>query len=323
MDRRAFLGTLAGSILAAPLAVEGQQAGKVYRIGFMSVGQPPRAWVVAFQEGLRARGYIDGRNVVIEYRFTDGSFDELPRLAAELVRFNVDVILAASAPATFAARSATAKVPIVFAGVYDPVEIGLVTSLARPGGNVTGLSQISVDFGGKRLELLRELVPTLRRVAILWHPANLTNLVQKKGVEVAAHTVGVDTKSVPVQDPNHFSSAFEDVRGADALMLMDDPLFIVRFHQLVELAVRSRLPAIAGLREYVDAGGLMSYGAERGDLYKRAAAYIDKILKGAKPADLPVEQPTKFDLVINLTTAKALGLTIPESFLLRADEIVE
>jgi len=323
MDRRAFLGTLAGSILAAPLAVEGQQAGKVYRIGFMSVGQPPRAWVVAFQEGLRARGYIDGRNVVIEYRFTDGSFDELPRLAAELVRFNVDVILAASAPATFAARSATAKVPIVFAGVYDPVEIGLVTSLARPGGNVTGLSQISVDFGGKRLELLRELVPTLRRVAILWHPANLTNLVQKKGVEVAAHTVGVDTKSVPVQDPNHFSSAFEDVRGADALMLMDDPLFIVRFHQLVELAVRSRLPAIAGLREYVDAGGLMSYGAERGDLYKRAAAYIDKILKGAKPADLPVEQPTKFDLVINLKTAKALGLTIPPSLLARVDQVIE
>jgi putative tryptophan/tyrosine transport system substrate-binding protein len=310
-------------LFAVTLAAEAQQTEKVYRIGFLRAGPPPREWVEAFKQGLRARGYIDGRNVVIEYRFTDGSVDELPRLAAELVRSNVDVILASAAPAAFAARSATTKVPIVFAGVYDPAEIGLVTSVARPGGNVTGLSQNSADFGGKRLELIKELVPKLRRVAILWHPANPTNLAQKKGVEVAARTVGVDTKSVPVQDPNHFGSAFDDARGVDALMQMDDPLFTTHFRQLAELAVRSRLPAIAGIREYVDAGGLMSYGADYADLYRRAATYVDKILKGTKPADLPIEQPSKFELVINRKTAKALGLTIPQSLLLRADQVIE
>src|SRR5262245_44542601 len=311
------------SLVLASLIAEGQQAGKVYRIGFLRAGSPPGSFVEAFQQGLAARGYIDGRNVVIEYRFTDGSFDDLPRLAGELVRSNVDVILASAAPAAFAARSATTKVPIIFVSVYDPVEIGLVTSVAHPGGNVTGLSQTSADLGGKRLELLKELVPKLKRVAILWHPANLTNLVQKKSVEVAARTVGVDTKSVPVQDPNHFGSAFEDARGVDALMQMDDPLFTTHFRQLAELAVRSRLPAIAGIREYVDVGGLMFYGADSRDLYRRAATYIDKILKGAKPADLPIEQPTKYELVINLKTAKALGLTMTQTLLLRADQVIE
>jgi ABC-type uncharacterized transport system substrate-binding protein len=314
---------LALSVVLAPLTDEAQPAGKGYRIGFLSAGPPPGEFVEAFQQGLGARGYIDGRNVVIEYRSTDGSFDELPRLAAELVRLNVDVILASGAPAAFAARSATTKVPIVFVRVYDPVEIGLVTSVARPGGNVTGLSQISADLGGKRLELLKELVPKLKRVAILWHPANLTNLVQKKSVEAAARTAGVDTKSVPVQDPNQFGSAFEDARGVDALMQMDDPLFITHRRRIAELAIRSRLPAIYGLRPSVDAGGLMSYGADSRDLYRRAATYIDKILKGAKPADLPIEQPTKFELVVNLKTAKAIGLTIPPTLLLRADQVIE
>jgi putative ABC transport system substrate-binding protein len=323
MRRIGLAVVLALSVVLAPLTDEAQPAGKVYRIGFLRAGQPPKTLVEAFQQGLRARGYIEGRNVVIEYRYTDGSFDELSRLAAELVRFNVDVILASGAPAAFAARSATTKVPIVFASVYDPVEIGLVTGLAHPGGNVTGLSQTSADLGGKRLELLKELLPKLKSVAILWHPANLTNLVQKKSVEVAARTLGVDTKSVPVQDPSQFGSAFEDARGVDALVQVDDPLLITHRRQLAELAVRSRLPAIAGLREYVDAGGLMSYGADHPDLYRRAATYIDKILKGAKPADLPIEQPTKFDLVINLKTAKALGLTIPQSLLVRADEIIQ
>jgi putative tryptophan/tyrosine transport system substrate-binding protein len=323
MRRIGLAVVLALSVVLAPLTDEAQPAGKVYRIGFLRAGQPPKTFVEAFQQGLRARGYIEGRNVVIEYRYTDGSFDELSRLAAELVRFNVDVILASGAPAAFAARSATTKVPIVFASVYDPVEIGLVTGLAHPGGNVTGLSQTSADLGGKRLELLKALLPKLKSVAILWHPANLTNLVQKKSVEVAARTLGVDTKSVPVQDPSQFGSAFEDARGVDALVQVDDPLLITHRRQLAELAVRSRLPAIAGLREYVDAGGLMSYGADHPDLYRRAATYIDKILKGAKPADLPIEQPTKFDLVINLKTAKALGLTIPQSLLVRADEIIQ
>ena len=323
MRRIGLAVVLALRVVLAPLTDEAQPAGKVYRIGFLRAGQPPKTFVEAFQQGLRARGYIEGRNVVIEYRYTDGSFDELSRLAAELVRFNVDVILASGAPAAFAARSATTKVPIVFASVYDPVEIGLVTGLAHPGGNVTGLSQTSADLGGKRLELLKELLPKLKSVAILWHPANLTNLVQKKSVEVAARTLGVDTKSVPVQDPSQFGSAFEDARGVDALVQVDDPLLITHRRQLAELAVRSRLPAIAGLREYVDDGGLMSYGADHPDLYRRAATYIDKILKGAKPADLPIEQPTKFDLVINLKTAKALGLTIPQSLLVRADEIIQ
>jgi len=322
MDRRAFVAGL-GAVLAAPRAAEAEQTGKVYRIGFLRAGQPPTTFVEAFQQGLRARGYIDGRNVVIEYRFTDGSFDELPRLAAELVRFNVDVIVASSAPAAFAARSATTKVPIVFVGVYDPLEIGLVTSLAHPGDNVTGLSQSSTDLGGKRLELIKELVPKLRRVAILWHPANLTNLVQKKGAEAAARTAGVDTKAVPIQDPNQFASAFEDARGVDGLMQMEDPLFTTHRRQLAELAIRSRLPAIYSIREFVDAGGLMSYGADYADLYRRAATYIDKILKGAKPAELPVEQPTKFELVINLKTAKALGLTVPPPLLARADRVIE
>ena len=322
MNRRAFVTGL-GALVVAPRALEAQQTGKVYRIGFLRAGQPPKTFVEAFQQGLRARGYTEGRNIVIEYRSTDGSFDELSRLAAELVRFNVDVILASGAPAAFAARTATTKVPIVFASVYDPVEIGLVTSVARPGGNVTGLSQISADLGGKRLELLKELLPKLKSVAILWHPANLTNLVQKKSVEVAARTVGVDTKSVPVQDPSQFGSAFEDARGVDALVQVDDPLLITHRRQLAELAVRSRLPVIAGLREYVDAGGLMSHFADHPDLYRRAATYIDKILKGAKPGDLPVEQPTKFELVINLKTARAIGLTIPRSLLQRADQVID
>src|SRR5262249_32290707 len=199
---------------------------------------------------------------------------------------------ASAAPAAFAARSATTKVPIVFVAVYDPVEIGLVTSLAHPGGNVTGLSQISADLGGKRLELIKELVPKLRRVAILWHPANLTNLVQKKGVEVAARTAGVDTKSVPVLDPNQFGAAFEDARGVDALMQMEDPLFVTHHRQLAELAIRSRLPASAGQREYVGDGGLVSYVPSIPYLSRRAATCVDKIRKRAMPAELPIEQRT-------------------------------
>ena len=323
IDRRTFLAGAGAVLLAAPLAAGAQQAGKVYRIGFLRAGPPPRTYVEGFQQGLRARGYIDGVNVVIEYRSTDGSYDDLPRLAAELVRLKVDIFLASAGPAAFAARTTTTKVPIVFVGVYDPVEIGLVTSLAHPGGNVTGLSTYQADLGGKRLELLKELVPKLRRVAILWHPTNPSNLIQKKNVEMAARTLGVDIQSVPVQDPNQFGAAFEAARGVDGLMQMDDPLFVTHRRQLAELEIKNRLPAISWLRESVDAGGLVSYGPDFPDLYRRAATYVDKILKGAKPADLPVEQPTKFELVINLKTAKALGLTIPQSLLLRADEIVE
>jgi putative ABC transport system substrate-binding protein len=323
LDRRSFIGTLAGGLLAAPLAAEAQPAGKVFRIGFLRPGPPPKTFVEAFQQGLLERGYVDGQTVIIEYRSTERSIDELPRLADELVRLKVDVIVASTAPAAFAARTATTTVPIVFVGVYDPVEIGLVPSLARPGGNVTGLSQTSADLAGKRLELIKELLPQLRRVAILWRPANPTNLAQKKSAEVVARALGVQLQSLPVQSPDDFETALRAARGAGGLVQADDPLFTTHRRRLVELVVRSRLPAIYGLREHVDAGGLMSYGPDYPDLYRRAATYIDRILKGTKPADLPVEQPTKFELVINLKTAKALGLTIPPSLLQRADQVIE
>jgi putative ABC transport system substrate-binding protein len=303
-----------------PLAVAAQPPGKVWRIGFLRAGPPPKTWVEAFQEGLRERGYIDGQNVLVAFRFTDGSVDRLSQLAEEFVRLKVDVILASSGTAAAAAKSATVSTPIVFVNAHDPVGTGLASSLARPGGNLTGLATSSADFSGKRLELLRELVPTLRRVAMLSAPA--TSL-QGKAAEVAGRTLGLQLQPVSVRGPNDFQSAFKAMRGADGLLQLDSPLFTLHRVRLIELAVATRLPTIYGYRDMVEVGGLMSYGAQLSDLYTRAATYVDKILKGAKPADLPIEQPTKFELVINLKTAKALGLTIPPSLLLRADQIIE
>ena len=323
--RRRFPAGTGAVLLAAPLAVEAQEqkARKVYRIGFLRAGQPPKPWVEAFQQGLRERGYVDGQNVVVEFRFTDGSVDQLPRLAEELVRLKVDVILASAAPPALAAKKATTSVPIVFVNVFDPVELGLIPSLGRPGGNITGLASTSADLAGKRLELLRELVPKLRRVAVLWDPANPTNPIQLKGVEVAARTLSLQLQPAPVQGPSDFDAAFKAARGANGLLLLDSPLVITHRARLAGLAAASRLPAISGLRDFVEVGGLMSYGVDFPDSFRRAAVYVDKILKGAKPADLPVEQPTKFELVINLKTAKALGLTIPPSLLARADEVIQ
>ena len=235
----------------------------------------------------------------------------------------VDVIVASAAPAATAAKKATATVPIVFVNVLHPVELGLVSSLGRPGGNITGLASSSADFAGKRLELLRATVPRLRRVAALWHPANPTNPIQLKSAHAAARSLGMQLDPVSVQNPTDFDSAFKAVRGTDGLLMLESPFFTTHRARLAELAVESRLPAIYGQREYVDVGGLMSYGADYRDLFRRAARHVDKILKGAKPADLPVEQPTKFELVINLKTAKALGLTIPPSLLARADQVIE
>ena len=297
MDRRAFLGTLTGSFLAA-LATEAQQAEKVYRIGFLRAGPPPESYLDSFQEGLRERGYVYGQNVVVELRATDGSVDPLPRLTEELLRLKVDVFLASAAPAAVAVRRATTSVPIVFVGVVDPVGLGLVPSLGRPGGS-------------------------LRRVAVLWHPANPSNPIQLKGAQAAARTLGMRLEPVSIQGPNDFDSASKAVRGTDGLLFLESPLFTTHRAGLAELVARTRLPAIYGQREYVEAGGLMSYGTHFKDLYRRAAWYVDKILKGAKPGDLPVEQPTKFELVINLKTAKALGLTIPPSLLQRADQVIE
>jgi len=323
MDRRTFLTGAGAVLLASPLSAGAQQTGKVYRIGFLRAGQPPKPWVEAFQQGLRERGYVDGQNVVVEFRFTDGSVDQLPRLAEELVRLKVDVILASAAPPALAAKKATTSVPIVFVNVFDPVELGLIPSLGRPGGNITGLATTSADLAGKRLELLRGLVPKLRRVAVLWDPSNPTNPIQLKGAEVAARTLGLQLQPAPVQSPSDFDAAFKAARGANGLFLLDSPLVTTHRARLAGLAATSRLPAISGVRDFVEVGGLMSYGVDFADSFRRAATYVDKILKGAKPGDLPVEQPTKFELVINLKTAKALGLTIPQSLLGRADEIIQ
>ena len=319
-----FVFASASFVLSGPAApAQEPQARKVYRIGFLRAGQPPTPWVEAFQQGLRERGYLDGQNVVVEFRLTDGSLDQLPRLAEELVRSKVDVIVASSSPPAVAAQKATTSVPIVFVNVFDPVELGLVPSLGRPGGNITGLAATSPELAGKRLELLRELIPKLRRVAVLSHPATPSSPKQLKGAEDAARALGMQVQPIPIQGPNDFDSAFKAVRGADGLLLLDSAFFTTHRARLVELAGTSRLPVIYGYREMVDAGGLMSYGVHFPDLYRRAATYVDKILKGAKPADLPVEQPTKFEFVINSRTAKALGLTIPPSLLLRADQVIE
>ena len=311
------------SIVLTPARAQDHRTGKVYRIGFLRGGQPPESYLDGFQQGLRERGYLYGQNVVVELRATDGSVDQLPQLAEELVRLKVDVILASAGPAALAARKATTSVRIVFVGVVDPVGLGLVPSLGRPGGNITGLATTSEDFAGKRLELLKALVPSLKRVAVLWHPANLTNPIQLKGAQVAARTLGVRLEPVSIQGPSDFDSAGKAIRGADGLLFLESPLFTTHRARLAELAGKSRLPAIYGQREYVEVGGLMSYGTQFHDLYRRAALHVDKILKGAKPADLPVEQPTKFEFLINLKTARAIGLTIPPSLLLRADQVIE
>jgi putative ABC transport system substrate-binding protein len=305
------------------LEARAQQTPKLPTIGFLRAGQPPKSWVDAFQQGLRELGYVDSKNVVVESRFTDDSVDQLPQLVDELMRLKVNVILASSGPAAQAAKSATTSLPIVFVGVIFPTEMGLVLSLGRPGGNITGLANNPVDFAGKRLELLRELVPKLRRVAVLWDRTNPTNSLQLEGAEVAARKLGMQLEPVPVRGPDDFDSGFKGVHGADGLLVLDSPIFITHRTRLAGLAATSRLPTMYGFREMAEAGGLMSYGAHYPDMYRRAATYVDKILKGAKAADLPVELPTKFELVINLKTAKALGLTMPPLLLARADEVIE
>jgi putative ABC transport system substrate-binding protein len=277
-------------------------------------------WVEAFQQGLRERGYIDGQNLVVEFRFTDGGVDQLPQLAEELVRLRVAAILASAAPAALTAKRTTLSVPIIFV-VTNPIEMGLVPSLANPAGNVTGLALNSSDLAGKRLELLRELVPTLGRVVVLWDSENPNNPVQLHEAQIAARVLGMQPEPVPVRGPNDFDAGFS--RGADGLLLLDSSLYTTHRAQLAELAAARRLPVIYGNRVMVESGGLISYGPDVSDLYKRSATYVDKILNGAKPADLPVEQPTKFELVINVKVAKALGLTIPQSLLARADELIE
>jgi putative tryptophan/tyrosine transport system substrate-binding protein len=326
IERRKFLATLGGAAVAWPLAARAQQAGKVPTIGFLGAGTPSTysQWVAAFMQRLRERGWIEGRNIAIELRWAEGQNERYTEIAAEFVRLNVDVIVTTGTAAVVAAKQATSVVPIVFTAAGDPVATGLVASLARPGGNVTGLSNQLPDLAGKRLELLRAIIPDLRRLAILTNIGSPIGALEMGEVQAAARTLGLEILPLEIRRAEDIAPAFEALKDrADALYICPDPLMNTNRTRINILAVGARLPTMHGYREYVEAGGLMSYGSNMPDLFRRAADFVDKILRGAQPGDIPVEQPTKFDLVINLTTAKTLGLTIPESLLLRADEVIE
>ena len=328
MDRRSFITGVALGLLAGAPAAEAQQTKKVYRVGWLSPGSRPSgpsAELDAFQQGLRELGYTEGRNITIEYRYAEGSEERIPVLAAELVRIKVDVIVSVAGPVTRAAKDATATIPIVMVQSGDPVGAGLIVSLAQPGGNVTGIVTLSAELIGKRLELLKATFPNVSRIAVFTRAANPAVAVWLKDMEVAARSLGLQLQVLEVGGVGDFDKVFEAaVRArANAVMELPNPIFHQNRQRIVDFAARSRLPAMFHTRDFVDAGGLMSYGANYPSLYRRLASYVDKLLKGAKPADLPVEQPTKFDLVINLKTAKALGLTIPQLILVRADQVIE
>jgi putative ABC transport system substrate-binding protein len=317
---------LAIALLAAPLA-EAQQAGRVYRIGYLSYSSPASNPHLreAFRQGLRELGWVEGQNITIDSRFAEGRSDAVSVLAAELVRLKVDIIVGTSTQATLAAKNATKTIPVVMVA-GDPVGLGLIASLARPGGNITGVSQgVGVDALGKELELLKEIAPDVRRVAVLSNPANALHQLAIREVNVAARSLGVQLQLLEARGPNEFDGAFAAMskERAGALLVLPDSVFQRHRARVTGLAAKNRLPAMYGVSEYVKAGGLISYGPNLRDLFRHSATFVDKILRGATPADLPVQQPTKFELTINLKTAKALGLTIPLSVLARADEIIE
>jgi ABC-type uncharacterized transport system substrate-binding protein len=326
MDRRAFIGTLAGGFLAAPLAAEAQPVGRVYQVGTVSLGAPPTRPGIfhALDEALREQNYEEGRNLVMRRAFADGNADRLREIVAEFVKAKVDVIVTTSTPETVAAKMATSTIPIVMTLTPDPVEQGLVASLARPGGNVTGLTSLTPGTSQKFVELLREAVPLTSRFAVI-APPNSPTLEIRRELQAAAQRIGVIVSFIEIKSPDDFGPAFarakkDGVGGAIA------PLGVFTYvhrAKLVQAALKHRLPGIYWVRDYVEEGGLMSYGASFADVGRRAAYFVDRILKGAKPADLPVEHPTKLELVINLKTAKALGLTIPPSLLQRADQVIE
>jgi len=318
---------LAASIILAPLAGEAQQAAKIARIGFLSPGSAsdPRMRLEAFRQGLRDLGYVEGQNIAIESRWAEGKYDRLPGLAADLVRLKVDVIVTYAPPAIQAAKQASGTIPIVMAGIGDPVATGFVASLARPGGNITGLSTMSPELIGKQLEILREVVPKVSRVALLGNPANAGNALQVQHAQDTARVLGVRLQPLEARGHSEIDSALAAMTklGVGAVVVLVDALFLEQRTRIAELAAKRRLPSLFMLVDFVEAGGLMSYAASDADTFRRVASFVDKILKGAKPADLPVEQPTNFELVINLKTAKALGLTIPQSLLLRADRVIQ
>jgi putative tryptophan/tyrosine transport system substrate-binding protein len=315
------------ALAACGARAEAQQPKKVPRIGILWIYSPDIAssFAEAFRQGLRGLGYVEGQNIALEERWAEGRFDRLPSLAAELVRLNVDIIVTASTPAAQAGQQATRSIPIVMTNVSDPVESGLVSSLARPGGNVTGLSLMHPDLSGKRLELLKEIIPKVSRVAVLSNSSNPIIPPLLRETEAAARALGVQLQVVEVRGPTEFDSAFSAMTRdrAGALVVLPDGIFQNERRRIAALAAKSRLPAIYAWREAVDAGGLMAYGASVPDIFRRAAVYVDKILKGTKPADLPVEQPTKFELVINLKAAKQIGLTVPPNVLARADKVIK
>jgi putative ABC transport system substrate-binding protein len=328
-NRRKLFVALGAGALAAPFACFPQQPGKVWRVGYLSQRARPDSLdsgvFGAFRRGMRELGYVEGKSLEIEWRFADSRFQQLPALAAELVRLRVDVIVSVGTAATSAAQKATATIPIVIATAPDPVGSGFVASLARPGGNITGLSNLATDISPKHLEMLLSLVPKLSRVAILVNPANASHVVTLKNVQAAAQKTNVKIVPAEARTVLEIEKAFSAMvrEKAGAVIVARDGLFTQQERQIAELAAKNRLPTIAGNREFVEAGGLISYGQNNADNYRRAAAFVDKIFKGAKPSDLPVEQPTKFEFIINRKAAKALGLNIPQSLLISADQVIE
>ena len=320
MRRREFIAGLAGAT-AWPVALKAQQPARVYRLGFLRNGSPPQTFVEGLRQGMRELGYVEGQNIRIEYGLAP-SAEELPAAAAELVRLDVDLIIASGTPPTVAAKNATSTIPIVFVASIDPVAAGVVRSLAKPGANITGFAGIHADVMGKKLELLKELVPGVSRVAVMAHSRNPGNQEYLRQVELAAPPLGLKLQLVTVH-AEEFERAFGEMEGAGAIIQLDDVVFTSHRGRLVELAAKKRLPVVYGFREFVDAGGLIAYGADLPDQYRRAATYIDKILRGANPADLPVQQPTKLELVINAKRAREMGLEIPPTLLARADEVIE
>jgi ABC-type uncharacterized transport system substrate-binding protein len=332
MRRREFITLLGGALVTWPSCVCAERASKVPRVGFLATGAlesaEQQAILDAFRQGLRERGYVEGQDLVIEYRAANGKIERFPELATELVRLNLDLIVASNTPAARAAKEATTTVPIVVPVMGDPVGDGLVASLARPGGNITGMTFLGPELVAKRLELLKQALPTMSRVAALWHPGaygESTMREMMKNVEAAAGTLLVQLQLVEVRQAAEFDRAFLAIarEPADALLVLPSPMLFSERRHIVDLAARHRLPSIAMAREFAELGGLMAYGASIPDLFRRAPYYVDMILQGTKPADLPVQQPTKFELAINLKTAKALGVKISDNLLSLADEVIE
>jgi putative ABC transport system substrate-binding protein len=324
LARLTVLATLAVFLAAAGAAVA-QPAAKIYRIGWLHPQPLPKPWLAGFDQGLREFGYVEGKDLIIERRWGDGNFDRLPVMAADLVRLNVDVLISGNTRALRELQKATRTIPIVMLGSGDPLGAGLVASLARPGANITGLSQLAPELSGKRLELLKEVVPSLARVAMLSNPENPSVVIGLQETRAAASVLGLTLQSLDVRKPDEVDPALAVLARdrPDALVLPIDSMIHEQRTRIADFALKHRVPAIGVYREFVDVGGLMIYGASIPDIFRRSVGYIDKILKGAKPADLPVEQPTKYELVVNLKTAKALGLTIPPSVLARADELIQ